>query len=427
MFRARRRHRRQRHRRRRRHGRRRWRRRRPGGGGGTGGGTAAARPIRRPAARTRSSTSSSSSRRTTRSTTTSARFPGAEGTQMCRRSTGPSPCRTRRISSPHDLCHAHELRARRLEQRQDGRLGSRRHRATRRPPRVRAVHRGRHPQLLAVRAHTSRSPITSSRDARPELPGPPRCARGAGRLGDRQSESRPVLGLRPEPRARRIDVLDQQTLHEKQVFPASISRRCPDILPAGVDWKFYGSNFTCSPQIWSMFNGVNHPQRTRLGNVVDASTVRRRHRQQRSPTSSWLVNQDLDDEHPPSAASARGENWTVGHFNKLMRAAYGRTPRSCSRWTTSAAGTITSPPPRQYGCDAQTPYGLGFRLPLIVISPYAKPGFVFNGRGARVHPAASSRGLRPAVAASQDPAAQDGPDTDDLRRRSTGGRRGWRR
>jgi phospholipase C len=36
------------------------------------------------------------------------------------------------------------------------------------------------------------------------------------------------------------------------------------------------------------------------------------------------------------------------------------------------------PPPRQYGCNAAKPYGLGFRLPLIVISPYAKPGFVFK-------------------------------------------------
>ncbi|HEV7559325.1 MAG TPA: alkaline phosphatase family protein, partial [Kofleriaceae bacterium] len=35
-------------------------------------------------------------------------------------------------------------------------------------------------------------------------------------------------------------------------------------------------------------------------------------------------------------------------------------------------------PPRQYGCDTTQPFGLGFRLPLIVISPYAKPGFVFH-------------------------------------------------
>jgi phospholipase C len=35
-------------------------------------------------------------------------------------------------------------------------------------------------------------------------------------------------------------------------------------------------------------------------------------------------------------------------------------------------------PPRQYGCDKTKPYGLGFRLPLIVISPYAKEGYVLK-------------------------------------------------
>lgn len=35
-------------------------------------------------------------------------------------------------------------------------------------------------------------------------------------------------------------------------------------------------------------------------------------------------------------------------------------------------------PPRQYGGDAQHPYGLGMRLPLVIISPYAKPGFIFR-------------------------------------------------
>jgi phospholipase C len=35
-------------------------------------------------------------------------------------------------------------------------------------------------------------------------------------------------------------------------------------------------------------------------------------------------------------------------------------------------------PPRHYGGSAAAPYGLGFRLPLLVISPYARPGFVLH-------------------------------------------------
>ena len=69
----------------------------------------------------------------------------------------------------------------------------------------------------------------------------------------------------------------------------------------------------------------------------------------------------------------------------------------------------------QYGCDATTPYGLGFRLPLIFISPYAKPGFVYSSsRSKRRSRASSRRSSAPPSLRRMDPAAQDGPDTDDL-------------
>jgi phospholipase C len=67
------------------------------------------------------------------------------------------------------------------------------------------------------------------------------------------------------------------------------------------------------------------------------------------------------------------------------------------------------PPPRQYGCDANKPYGLGFRLPLIVISPYAKPGFVFHEQSEH---ASIPRFIEKIFGSTQtlndlDPAAQD--------------------
>ena len=72
-------------------------------------------------------------------------------------------------------------------------------------------------------------------------------------------------------------------------------------------------------------------------------------------------------------------------------------------------------PPKQYGCDDNTPYGLGFRLPLIIVSPYTKPGSVYT----RVSQHASIPKFIEKVFSlpplfSQDDGAQDGPDTDDL-------------
>ena len=71
------------------------------------------------------------------------------------------------------------------------------------------------------------------------------------------------------------------------------------------------------------------------------------------------------------------------------------------------------PPPRQYGCDASAPYGLGFRLPLIVISPWARPGFVFHEVAEQASiPRFIERifGARPL--SERDPAAQDGQAND---------------
>jgi phospholipase C len=71
-------------------------------------------------------------------------------------------------------------------------------------------------------------------------------------------------------------------------------------------------------------------------------------------------------------------------------------------------------PPRQYGCDPTHPYGLGFRLPLIVMSPYARPGFVFHETSEQ---ASIVRFIEKVFGTTQtlsqlDPAAQDGQAND---------------
>jgi phospholipase C len=72
------------------------------------------------------------------------------------------------------------------------------------------------------------------------------------------------------------------------------------------------------------------------------------------------------------------------------------------------------PPPRQYGGTAAAPYGLGFRLPILVISPYARPGFIFKEVSEH---ASIARFIERVFAATttlhdMDPAAQDGQAND---------------
>src|SRR5262249_44117923 len=131
--------------------------------------------------------------------------------------------------------------------------------------------------------------------------------------------------------------------------------------------------------IWSMFDAIKS---VRYGsgwnNVVNASTFDSDIDAHQLPDVSWLVDQDLADEHPQVGGVCAGENWTVGHLNKLMQSEYWKDTAVLFTMDDFGGWYDHVPPPRQYGCDAQHPHGLGFRLPLVVISPYAKPGFVFS-------------------------------------------------
>jgi phospholipase C len=182
-----------------------------------------------------------------------------------------------------------------------------------------------------------------------------------------------------QPAFTRVTVENQTTCRQERVFPCFDIPSLPDVLPRGVTWKFYGSNFYLLPEVWSMFDAVRS---IRSGpgwaNVVHASQFDKDIDNHELPNVSWLVSQDLADEHPRVGSPCLGENWTVEKINKLMQSEYWQSTAILFTMDDFGGWYDHLPPPRQYGCDPRRPYGLGFRLPLILISPYAKPHFVFR-------------------------------------------------
>ncbi len=174
----------------------------------------------------------------------------------------------------------------------------------------------------------------------------------------------------------RVDVLAGSTT--KSVFPCFNIKSVPDILPAGVDWKFYGTNFYVFPEVWSMFDAISGVRKgAGWSHVVNASQFDDDIANHRLPAVSWLVDQDLADEHPQVGGVCVGENWTVAHINALMNSDYWKDTAILFTMDDFGGWYDHVPPPEQY-VDENQPYGLGFRLPLIVISPYARPGYVFS-------------------------------------------------
>jgi phospholipase C len=211
-----------------------------------------------------------------------------------------------------------------------------------------------------------------------------------------------------------VSILDKGTCQTKDVFPCFQIPSLPDVLPGNVSWKFYGSNFYIFPEVWSMFDAIDSIRNgPGWSHIVKTDQLTQDIQNHALPNVVWLVNQDLADEHPLVGSVCNGENWTVGFINQIMQSEYWQDTAILFTMDDFGGWYDHVPPPRQYGCDGNTPYGLGFRLPLIVISPYAKPGFIFKELSEQASiPRFIEKVFGAPPLSSLDPAAQDGQAND---------------
>jgi phospholipase C len=192
-----------------------------------------------------------------------------------------------------------------------------------------------------------------------------------------------------EPSGDRVPILAGGTT-PSTVFPCFNIPSIPDVLPGGVGWRFYGTNFDgLFSEIWSPFNAIqsirNNP--TNWAHVVNVSQFTSDIQNHTLPNVTWLVDQDQFSEHPhvsipgvpiAIAGVCAGENWTVSYVNQLMQSSFWSDTAIIFTMDDFGGWYDHVPPPRQYGGTAAAPYGLGFRLPVLIMSPYARPGFIFK-------------------------------------------------
>jgi phospholipase C len=165
------------------------------------------------------------------------------------------------------------------------------------------------------------------------------------------------------------------------VFPCFDIPSAPDVLQPGQTWKFYGSDYgPLLGGVWSMFDAISSVRNgPGWANVVPYSQFATDVQNGTLPTVSWLVNEDLDSGHPPLSMCA-SDTWTAQNLNKLINSPLWSTSAIIITWDDYGGFVDHVPPPvsAQYGCDGTSPYGLGFRLPAILISPWVRRG-VFHG------------------------------------------------
>jgi phospholipase C len=137
---------------------------------------------------------------------------------------------------------------------------------------------------------------------------------------------------------------------------------------AHVSWKYYAPPPGAFGYIWSTFDDIRHIRyssqwtthvpRTRQF-LVDVKTGH-------LPAISWLTSDLNTSDHPPTSICI-GQNWAAEEINAVMRSKYWKSTAIIMTWDDFGGFYDHVPPPAVAG------YRLGPRVPLLVISPYARP------------------------------------------------------
>lgn len=166
-------------------------------------------------------------------------------------------------------------------------------------------------------------------------------------------------------------------------------RTAADLLDAAnVSWAYYAPSVTNSGGIWSAFDAiwpvrfgpdwarnVRTPE-TLIFNDVQAGTL---------PEVSWVMPAFINSDHAGSG-SRTGPQWVAAIVDAIGTSKYWNSTAIVVMWDEWGGWYDHVVPPQYQDLRTGAYEGLGHRVGLIVISPYAKRGFVSH----RQHEIASS-------------------------------------
>jgi phospholipase C len=192
-------------------------------------------------------------------------------------------------------------------------------------------------------------------------------AQSGGAIGDPSS---PEWGCDADDSAF-VPVIDNNGNYSHQYPCFDFETLADSLQNAGVSWKYYAPQKGENGYKWSTLDGIKHIRNSSLwtDDVVPHTQFVSDAQSGQLPAVSWLVTNEETSEHPPYS-TCLGENWTVQQLNALMQGPAWNSTAVFLTWDDFGGFYDHVPPP------SLDRYGLGPRVPLIIISPYAKKGFV---------------------------------------------------
>jgi phospholipase C len=147
---------------------------------------------------------------------------------------------------------------------------------------------------------------------------------------------------------------------------------------ARIDWAYYAATASQSGYIWSAYDAIRHIRETDQWHqhVKPVDDLVRDIEAGNLPPVTWVTPKFADSDHPDEPTSlCVGENWSTGIINAIMKSSMWKDTAVFLTWD-DWGGIYDHVPPPQVD-----DFGLGFRVPLLVVSPYAKRGYIDHRLG----------------------------------------------
>jgi len=179
------------------------------------------------------------------------------------------------------------------------------------------------------------------------------------------------------PQQQKVEVVDSEG-DVRFIRPCFDFKTEGDLLDAAhIPWAYYAATEVQKGYIWSAYSAIRryreHPLRWER-HMFSVDQVIRDIRQDALPPVTWITPRFELSEHP-EYNFCHGENWSTKVINAIMRSDLWEDTAIFLTWDDYGGFYDHVPPPQ---VDR---FGFGFRVPLMVISPYAKEGHIDHRLG----------------------------------------------
>lgn len=151
---------------------------------------------------------------------------------------------------------------------------------------------------------------------------------------------------------------------------------------AGISWRYYSHGGSTHLSIWQPFQAISQirfgPDWSN-GDIANSPTFFTDISRGTLPSVSWIAPTGVNSDHPGDGIfgtkhTDTGPAWVGSIVNAIGNSKYWNTTAIIVTWDDWGGFYDHVPPPQ---IDAN---GLGFRVPLLVISPYARHGYVSHAQ-----------------------------------------------